>query len=162
MKIEMKAKGVNVFQFLKWFFDWRFLPCYIQHRLFSTGTMAVEVLSGAILVTFGLTFLVSPDNTLMIPSYHKFQQVPHVMILLATVGVGFAQLAYSMWDSKKSNVVSGFLMIVSSLVFMLISVGFMAAYPPFTTAMTTYPVLAGVTLLAGKNLINYSKCQSAE
>ena len=60
-------------------------------------------------------------------------------------------------ETPRSNVLSGFLLVGSALLWSVVSVGFWYTYPPLNTAMVVYPVLAVVSWWAGVLLIDNAK-----
>lgn len=137
--------------------DLRFLPDKLQKWLFSTGTRVIEVLSALIMIGFVIVFLAGGHEVFDVDLYQKFLLVHPVILSSVLSIVAIAQLAAAVFQSGRSNVISGYFLILSALIWALISGTFWAGYPPLSTGMTTYPVLAIVCALAGRNSINYAK-----
>lgn len=142
---------------IKWLLDWRFLPSRFQMWSFGTGTRVVEFISGIGLLGFALVFWLDADLLLHYPIYYKFQHAPSLLLVSMLGSVGIMQLWAMLYWSHRSNIISGYLLIAGSLIWALVSVAFWAAYPPAHTGMVLPPILVLLCVLAGRNLINFSK-----
>ena len=81
--------------------------------------------------------------------YGKFTHLyPKIFISILTL-VAIGQLFAAFFHSNRSNILSGFFMIWSALIWFVISGIFIAAYPPLSTGMTIYPLIAIICALAG-------------
>ena len=139
--------------------NWRLLPDYFQRWLFDTGTRSVELLSSLWLIGFALVFWFDDGAMNVLPTYYKFQAVPEPVLIATLLLLGGSQFWAMTQRSCRSDILGGFLLLVSGLVWAIIAASFWAGYPPATTAMAVYPVFAMVCLLAGRNLMLYSKCR---
>lgn len=142
---------------IKWLLDWRFLPSRFQMWSFGTGTRVVEFISGIGLLGFALVFWLDADLLLHYPIYYKFQHAPSLLLVMVFGLVGTTQLWAMLYWSHRRNVISGYLLIAGSLIWALVSVAFWAAYPPAHTGIVLPPILMLLCVLAGRNLMNYSK-----
>lgn len=147
----------NSLKWVKYMLEWRFLPVRFQKWLFGTGTRVVEFISGIGLLGFALVFWLDADLLLHYPIYYKFQHAPSLLLVMVLGLVGTTQLWAMLYWSHRRNVISGYLLIAGSLIWALVSVAFWAAYPPAHTGMVLPPILMLLCVLAGRNLINFSK-----
>lgn len=138
---------------------WRFLPRRLQEWLFSTGTRAVELISGCGLLGFAVAFANHSELLTRYPIYHKFAAVPPVLVIGTLAMVGLVQLLLMCWHSPRTNVLSGFVLLLGGSLWFLIFSAFSANYPPLNPSMILPLLLALVCSLAGKNLIDYSRLQ---
>lgn len=142
-------------KWLKYVFELRFLPVRFQRWLFSTGTRAVEFISGCSMIGYALVFALSPNDIYNWPIYYKFKDISELTLILVFGGVGVLQLAAMYWQTLKGGIVSGYILLVSAFIWYLTSYAFWAAYPPVHTGMVIPPVLAFLCLLAGNNSIKF-------
>jgi len=75
--------------------------------------------------------------------------------LFSLLGIFMAGAAM-LYKSDRSNIISGWLLILGGNIWFLISVAFLAPYPPLNTGMILPPLMSFVCVLAGKNLMDYS------
>lgn len=138
---------------LDWVVEFRFLPAWFQNFLFGTCTRVIEITSGLVMLGFAVVFALHGNEMLKEDLYEKFQHLhPDVLVAVLFI-VSVSQLSAAVFQSSRSNIISGCLLIWASLIWFLIAGAFIAAYPPLSTGMTTYTVLAVVCALAGRNLI---------
>ena len=143
-------------QWLKWVLDWRFLPTKFQFWLFSRGTRAVEFVSAIGLLGFALVFWVDDGHIYDAPLYYKFATIPEWRIITTLIFTGLAQICAMWYDSVKSTVISGYLLLWAGLVWAMISVAFIMSYPPLNTGMVLPPAVSFLCALAGRNMISYA------
>lgn len=142
---------------LDFFLELRFLPDKIQHWVFGTCTRGIEILNSVVMLGFALVFHVNGKEILHEDLYSKFEHIhPDVMVVVLSI-TAFLQLYAAIYQSNKSNIWSGWLLIWSALVWSVIAGTFWAAYPPLSTGMFTYLVFAIFCGLAGFSLIRYTK-----
>ena len=142
--------------YLKWILDWRFLPFRFQMWLFGTATRIVEFLSAAGLLGFAIVFMCDQDKLYDYPIYYKFKTLPEAWVVGILLFAALAQGAAMLYKSDCSNIISGWLLILGGNIWFLISVAFLAPYPPLNTGMILPPLMSFVCVLAGKNLMDYS------
>ena len=142
--------------YLKWILDWRFLPFRFQMWLFGTATRIVEFLSAAGLLGFAIVFMCDQDKLYDYPIYYKFKTLPEAWVVGILLFAALAQGAAMLYKSARSNIISGWLLILGGNIWFLISVAFLAPYPPLNTGMILPPLMSFVCVLAGKNLMDYS------
>jgi hypothetical protein len=146
-----------VLQLLHSLLDLRFLPDKLQQWLFCTGTRVITVTSALIMIGFAGIFLLGGSDVFDLKMYKGFLLLRPYTLAVLLIGVALLQLIVTIFKSYRCSVFSGYLLILSALIWAVISATFWASYPPLTTGMTTYPVLTVVCALAGRNLINYTK-----
>ena len=140
-------------EFLQWIFNLRFLPDKVQKWLFGTGTRAVEVMNTLIMLGFAFVLLSSNQDFFIVDPYEKFERLhPHTLSVIMFI-VAIAQLIMACFKSARSNVLSGFFLLVSALIWFIVFASFTAAYPPLSTGIFTYLVLSVVCALAGRALV---------
>ncbi|MCX8746149.1 MULTISPECIES: hypothetical protein [Snodgrassella] len=146
-----------VLQLLYSLLDLRFLPDKLQKWLFHTGTRVITVTSALIMIGFAGIFLLGGSEVFNLKLYKGFLLLHPLTLSVLLIGMAVLQLLVTIFKSNRCNVLCGYLLILSALIWAVISATFWASYPPLTTGMTTYPVLAVVCALAGRNQINYTK-----
>lgn len=151
----MPSENDEMMGYLRWLFGWRFLPSRFQLWLFGTGTRILELISGVGLLGYGLAFWVAPDEIYRWKMYYKFEDIPEHYMIAVFLSVGLLQLVSMWWQSVRGNVLSAYTLLVSGLVWFLVSVAFWSAYPPVHTGMVLPPLLAGLCLLAGNNALRF-------
>ncbi len=139
----------SAFRCLHWLLDLRFLPDKFQNWLFDTGTRAIEVFSGLAMLGFAFTFFVSGDEIYTSDLYEKFQHLHKPTLLTILLTVAILQIGFSVVKSYRLKLVSSFLLMLSGLVWAVITGRFIAGYPPVSTGMTTYAVLTIICSFAG-------------
>ena len=103
-------------QWLKYAFELRFLPVRFQRWLFSTGTRAVEFVSGCSMIGYALVFAFSPNDIYNWPIYYKFKDISELTLILVFGGVGLLQLAAMYWQTFKGEVLSGYMLLISAFI----------------------------------------------
>lgn len=146
-----------IFKYIQFIAELKFLPDKMQHWLFGTGTRAVEITSALIMLGFAYVLLVSGHEFFIVDPYEKFERLhPQTMAIIMFI-VALAQLLAAYYQSARSNVLSGFALIVSALIWFIVFGSFAAAYPPLSTGIFTYLVLSVVCALAGRALITRNR-----
>lgn len=140
---------------MKYFLNWGFLPSRLQLWLFGTGTRILELISGLGLLGYAAVFWFAPDEIYKWKIYYKFQSIPEHYMIATFVSVGLLQLVSMWWQSVRGDVLSAYTLLLSGLVWFLVSVAFWSAYPPVHTGMVVPPLLAGLCLLAGNNALRF-------
>lgn len=81
--------------------------------------------------------------------YGKFPHLYPKIFVSILMPVAIEQLFAAFFHSNRGNILSGFFMIWSALIWFVISGIFIAAYPPLSTGMTIYPLIAIICALTG-------------
>ena len=124
--------------------------------MFYTGTRVVEVLNSLLLLGFTVTFLYNFADIIMLQSYKGFAVAGSwLWVIMGTLGV--VQMIATHKKSLQSNQFSGYVLLVSSWVWALISATFIYGLPPLTTAPITYGVFSAMCGMAGMHLIKCNK-----
>lgn len=156
--------GVNIIMrfnsmmsFICFILDFRFLPSKVQNWLFGTATRVLEVVSSLIMLGFSFTLFIGDHDFFTIDLYENFSKIhPHALAGFMLF-VAILQLAASVYSSPRSNVISGFSMLLSAFVWFIVFGLFVAAYPPFSTGIFTYSILSLSCALAGRALITRNR-----
>jgi hypothetical protein len=152
-----KFTMLKAFKWLHWVIDLRFLPDKLQIWLFGTGTRIIEVLSGLAMLGFATVFALHGEEMIKEDLYEKFLHLHPKIFVAILIFVAIGQLFAAFFHSSRSNIISGCFLLWSALIWVVVSGTFIAAYPPLSTGMTTYPIIAIICALAGRNLIKHTK-----
>lgn len=125
--------------------------------LFEVGTRVVEILSATMLIGFAMTMLIEHRRLTEQDIYQNFALSYSAWMWMFTILVGICQLIAATKTSVKSNIASGLILIFSSLIWFFITIRFGLAYPPISTALTTYFVFSVATALAGHEVVTVNK-----
>lgn len=150
-------KITKFIHWLEWFLSLRFLPERGQIWFFQTGTRSIEITSSLIMIGFAYILMTSGHEFFIADPYEKFESMhPHKLACIMFL-VSLAQITAACFKSARSNVLSGFILLISALVWFVVFGLFAAAYPPLSTGMITYLVLSIVCGLAGRVLISRNR-----
>lgn len=125
--------------------------------IFTTGTRVVEVLNALLLMGFTITFLYNFAEVLMLPSYKGFAIAGSAWWWVGMGTLSVIQILVANKKSLHSNQFSGYVLLVSSWVWALISTTFIYGLPPLTTAPITYGTFSLMCAMAGMHLIKCNK-----
>ena len=142
---------------VKWLFDWRFLPFKFQKWLFETGTRAVKFVNAVGLMGFAMVLLAYGEVLYQYRLYVKFEGIPPVLLAIVMAALALLQVISMMGKTARSQVIGGYLLICSGLVWFLVAVAFWASYPPLSTGVVFPSMMALICPLAGDNLIKLMK-----
>ena len=142
-----------------WYKSWRLmgLPYALHNWLLATGTRIVELVSAAGMLGYALVFAANGARLTTLPLYYKFAALPHWAVVGTFLLLGALQLVLLPFKSPRSNVLSGFLLVVSSLVWFLVLAAFDAARPPANTGMVFPTIMSVLCMLAGSRLVDLSR-----
>src|SRR5690606_37472334 len=96
------------------------------------------------------------ERMLVLAPYKAFGLFGHELLAAAFVVFSVIILIGTIFPTKRSLLFKGYTMLLSSAVWAIVSTGFAISYPPLTTAMIVYPVLAILCWFCGENLIERS------
>ena len=117
--------------------------------IFSSGTKAIEIVSSLMMYGFAINFAFDRDELIKEDLYEKFQHF-HTPSLIAILFIlASLQLGCSFITRNKFKLINSFLLMVSALAWAIITGIFIASYPPLSTGITTYSILAITCFLAG-------------
>ncbi len=145
--------------YLKRVFNWQFMPYRYHHFLFGSCTKSVETISGLGLLGFAFVFWLDGSRLVQYPIYIKFQHAPLWLIIALFGVVGLAQVVALWWDSARSNIISGYLLIMAAMLWFMTGVAFGSGYPPANTGMVFPPLMAVACTLVGHNVVCRAKSQ---
>ena len=143
----------NVLKWIKWVFDWRFLPAKFQRWLFSTGTRAVKFVNAFGLFGYAMVFFLYGKVLYQYKLYDKFDTVPPKVTATVMLVLAVLQIISMVGKTDRSQIIDGYLLICSGFIWFLITVAFWASYPPLSTGVVFPCVMALICPLAGDNLI---------
>ena len=148
----------NVIKWVKWVFDWRFLPFKFQKWLFETGTRAVKFVNAFGLFGYAMVFFLYGKVLYQYKLYDKFDTAPPKVTATVMLALAVLQIIFSMVSkTDRSQIVGGYLLICSGFVWFMVAVAFWASYPPLSTGVVFPCVMALICPLAGDNLIKMIK-----
>lgn len=147
----------NVLKWIKWVFDWRFLPAKFQRWLFSTGTRAVKFVNAFGLFGYAMVFFLYGKVLYQYKLYDKFDTVPPKVTATVMLVLAVLQIILMVGKTDRSQIIGGYLLICSGFVWFMVAVAFWASYPPLSTGVVFPCVMALICPLAGDNLIKMRK-----
>ena len=147
----------NVIKWVKWVFDWRFLPFKFQKWLFETGTRAVKFVNAASLMGFAMVLFGFGDVLYKYKLYDKFESIPPPISAAVMLVLAALQIVLMVGKTDRSQIVGGYMLICSGFVWFMVAVAFWASYPPLSTGVVFPSVMALICPLAGDNLIKLTK-----
>ena len=147
----------NVWKWIKWVFDWRFLPAKFQKWLFETGTRAIKFVNAFGLLGYAVVLFGFGDVLYKYKLYDKFDAAPPAMTALVMTILAILQVIFMLGKTDRAQVLGGYLLICSGFVWFMVAVAFGASYPPLSTGVVFPSLLAIVCPLAGDNLIKLLK-----
>ena len=147
----------NVIKWLKWVFDWRFLPFKFQKWLFETGTRAIKFVNALCLFGFAVVLFGFGEVLYKYKLYDKFESVPPPVLASVMATLALLQVISMFGKPSRSQIIGGYMLICSGLVWFMVAVAFWASYPPLSTGVVFPSVMALICPLAGDNLIKLMK-----
>ena len=147
----------NVIKWLKWVFDWRFLPFKFQKWLFETGTRAIKFVNALCLFGFAVVLFGFGEALYKYKLYDKFESVPPPVLASVMATLALLQVISMFGKPSRSQIIGGYMLICSGLVWFVVAVAFWASYPPLSTGVVFPSVMALICPLAGDNLIKLMK-----
>lgn len=147
----------SVLKWIKWVFDWRFLPAKFQRWLFSTGTRAVKFVNAFGLFGYAMVFFLHGKVLYQYNLYDKFDIAPPKVTATVMLALAVLQIILMVGKTDSPQIIGGYLLICSGFIWFLITVAFWASYPPLSTGVVFPCVMALICPLAGDNLIKMRK-----
>lgn len=129
--------------------------------VFATPTRIVELTNTGLLLTFPTIMIINSGGLIPTHPYRNFPLAMGNWPWVCGILLGLIQLWAMVLPSIKSDQVSGLALQVSMLGYFIIALIFGSDYPPISTAFTTYLIYAGVTGLAGHELLAKSKARDS-
>lgn len=131
--------------------------------LFELATRLAEFINMAALIGFSFFMLMGFDKLVQSHPYRKFAYASSELFWMAVFGLGIVQLITMLRCSIQSNQASGIVLQISAVVWFVFAVTFGLDYPPISTALPIYSLLAFVCAAGGHKLINTNKvCEALE
>lgn len=125
--------------------------------LFEKGTRGIEFLNALLLISFSLVAAINFFDLLNLPSYFRFNLTNWWHWLFVLV-LGILQIVAMCCRSNRSNQASGLVLMFSGCVWLFIAAIFSVnQLGVFTTAVTTYTIIALFTMMAGYELLTINK-----
>ncbi|MCP2041537.1 apolipoprotein N-acyltransferase [Neisseria sp. HSC-16F19] len=141
------SKPFRVFNFI---IGLLFLPTRWRRWLFGTGTRGLKVLNIAIL--FGWTASLMHSGFGELSTYAGFAKLPVGIAGSLLVAVALL-LAWALYDNSiRGRLIGGTALILAGLIWLLVGISFWMDYPPLHPGMVMYPILSGLSVLAGDHL----------
>lgn len=132
-----------------------FLPATWRKWLFGTGTRGLQVVN--MLFLAGWAGVMWDGGLLKLPSYAGFTKLP-LPLAVGVLVVASLLLMWSLADrSIRGRWVGGFALLLSSLIWLAVSISFWVTYSPLSTAMAIYPALAAISWLAGDHMADEAR-----
>lgn len=129
----------------------------ILDKIFETATRPFELFNSSFLIWYGYVFAVDGKELYTHHIYQSFQDIPLEVAIGIFVLLGVAQFVLTWRDSPNSNILSGFVLILSSLVWFLMTAAFSQAYPPLNMDMFACGLMCIASITSGKYLIDCNK-----
>jgi len=121
--------------------------------LFATKTRVFEVFNATLFMSWGIAAIVDP-RMFETSTYWAFGILPLSLTAAAFFAMSLMSIVGIFSHKINARFLGGYSLFLSSLVWALVSVGFVAAYPPLTTAMVLYPQLSLLCFVVGRKIIN--------
>ena len=125
--------------------------------LFAHGTRVVEFLNTALLIGFTLPLIYNLDTIISASPYPRIYLLGNPFWWSAMALLGIAQWCAMVCKGIKSNQISGYILIVSSWVWAMISSLFLVRTSTLTPAPIVYLVIAFTCIVAGMYLLRLNK-----
>lgn len=130
--------------------------------LFALATRLAEFINTVALIGFSSFMLAGFDELVTKHPYRKFTYASSELFWISVFGLGVLQMIAMLRCSIKSNQASGIMLQLSAIVWLLFAVTFGLDYPPLSTALPIYSLLAFVTAAGGHKLINANKTETCD
>lgn len=121
--------------------------------LFGTSTRFFEVFNATLFMSWAIAALVDP-RMFATSNYLGFGRFPIFLMVVVFGGMSIMSVVGVFSAKTDMRFLGGYSLFLSSLVWGLVSVGFISSYPPLTTAMVLYPQLSLICFIVGRKIIN--------
>lgn len=125
--------------------------------LFELATRLAEFINTTSLIGFSFFMLIGLDELVYQYPYRKFTYASSEFFWLAVLSLGILQMIAMLRSSVRSNQASGIVLQISAIVWFVFAVTFGLDYPPISTALPIYSLLAFICAAGGHKLINANK-----
>ena len=134
----------NVLKWIKWVFDWRFLPAKFQRWLFSTGTRAVKFVNAFGLFGYAMVFFLYGKVLYQYKLYDKFDTAPPKVTATVMLVLAVLQIILMVGKTDRSQIVGGYLLICSGFVWFMVALVVTTLVFNLDRAQTYLPLAAMV------------------
>lgn len=131
----------------------------LHHWLFNTGTRVVEVINTIFLIGFMSVFLHDFNGLSALPSYRAFAIASNEWWWLSMGILGLLQFIAMVKKTNASNQMSGFILLISAWIWIVVAGTFIISTPPLSTAPIMYTTIAILCALAGLYLLKFNKAK---
>ena len=134
---------------------WMQLRARAAKWLFGTPTTVLEVLNAGLLLTWALSIL--DDSLLVLPSYATiFRHYQHPWVNEAVSAVFFLALVFALAGIRRHggryDVLAGYALQLSALLWTCVAANFLGAYPPLNPGAVAYALIALMCWTCGCHL----------
>ena len=134
---------------------WLQLRARCARWLFGTPTTVLEVLNAGLLLTWAVSIL--DDSLLVLPSYATlFRHYGASWVNEAVSGVFFVALLFALAGIRRHggryDVLAGYALQLSALLWTCVAANFLGAYPPLNTGAVAYALIALMCWTCGCHL----------
>lgn len=133
----------------------------LLNRIFQTATRPFELLNSLYFMSYSYIFWQNGNELYAHYIYSAFQKIPLWLVVWVFGIIGLLQFALMWRNTSDSNIVSGYLNIVCSIIWAFVYAGFSATYPPINAGMIHSGFMFAVCLLMGKYMIDQAKIQKS-
>lgn len=137
---------------------------WLNNWLFATGIRVLECISGLGLLGYAFVFMIGGEKMLLsYPIYYKFKELNITVVILTFAVVGGLQMwAMLTQPSNRRQVLGGFVLIISSLVWGLVFGAYYSVTPPINTGLVFSGILSLLCVIGGNNLIKHQQDEKNE
>lgn len=133
------------------------LPYRLRNWLLETATRVIEFVSGMAMLGYAAVFAKNGEKLVTTELYYKFAAVPLWAAVSVFAVLGLAQLSLMPLKTPRSNVLSGFALVVSASVWLLTFAAFEASPVPANTGVVFPAIMAFLCAISGSRLIDLNK-----
>lgn len=137
-----------------------FLPERCRRWLFDTGTSLFEIIHAILIICWGLMLLAQPSPSLLLPTYDGFLRTfgPNYQNVFGLLGLtlGVTTLAVRVGPTsytRRGRIIVGFVMFLSALLWTVVGGAFLYNYPPISSGMVVYTVVAVFCYFTGEHIM---------
>ena len=137
-----------------------FLPERCRRWLFDTGTSLFEIIHAILIICWGMMLIAQPSPSLLLPTYDGFlrtfgQNYQSIFGMLGLV-LGVITLAVKIGPTaytRRGRIIVGFVMFLSALLWTVVGGAFLYNYPPVSSGMVFYTVVAVFCYFTGEHIM---------
>lgn len=142
-----------------WNKPWRAtsLPFRLRNWLLETATRVIECVSGLAMLGYAAVFQANGQKLVATELYYKFATLPLWAVVSVFVMLGAGQLLLMPLKTARGCVLSGFVLVVSALVWFLVFAAFETSPVPANTGVIFPSIMAFLCAASGSRLIDLNK-----